>query len=291
MEKVHDYNFCPSCGHKLQGDENICPFCAYRLHEPEEKLTTPLNADQSIPDVFCPACNTKILTGEIICSFCGFRLEGTAGLEDHHKVVEKHIGKGVEENKIPVAEVPKEKGEVNIHPTTPVVDSVPADIPPPLNVPQEPAIITASPKGKTGRYLIFGAIGLVAIVAVLCVLQYSGVVNIPGLNKIFPAKHVVIPRAAIDKNYYYCYASATVKGKSYIIISNVFNQEQVGNNTETAKAAFNRVIRLQYPSDYALFKPVLCKQGDVYLDLSNERDELKSGYLKKKFNIRFVDVH
>lgn len=296
MEKIHDYNFCPSCGHALQGDEMLCPFCAYRLSESEIKSGNPNVGDQpqeQLPDVFCPACNTRILPGEIVCTFCGFRIDGSVGL-DHHKVVEKNLGKGTEEMKIPVAEVPKEKGSISIHPVSAEI-VVPPVIPASVDKIQETAVAGDSGKNagkkKKGFWILIVAIVIIVLIAVLCILQYAGVINAPILNRIIPANKVVVAPVKVEKHYYYCYASAVIKGKTNMIMSNVFSQEQAGNNMETAKAVFSRVTRLQYPTDYMFFRPVLCKQGDDFTKIMSERESMRDSYMKKKYKMRFVEVH
>lgn len=318
MANIHDYNFCPACGQKLQGDETLCPFCGYRLLEQELKKEEGLEKsivdnvgfppnNNSVPldiqNVFCPTCNTKINNDEKVCSFCGFRMDGLSFPEEKFLNKEKKIEVNEGDGIPPVAELHTEKKVINLHPeqkeivnTLPTTDDA-------ITVqganqngnqnmqPQSSYSGDVQKKKKTRLIIVIVGIVLILAIVLIALLQFAGKINISALNRVFPSSKTTQTVPVVNKNYYVCYASAIINSKANLILSNIFAQEQANNSPETAKAAFIHVISLRYPADYRSFTPVSCKRFDTSTAANTERERVKSVYIKKKYNIRFAELH
>jgi RNA polymerase subunit RPABC4/transcription elongation factor Spt4 len=299
MGSKHDYNFCPSCGHKLEGDETTCPFCGYRLLEQENKadevLQKPIESnigtnskDDKPAGLFdneniCPTCKTTLREDEVVCPFCGMKISKVSDNKS-----EKELGEVT-----PVAELPKDENHlISKFPTNnetiipPIIENE--------NIQENQSIVPNEPgaggKKKTGLIIILAAAFVVIILLGTFLLQYSGVINIPALNGLIPGKDITVVKTVTAKNYYFCYASALISGKTQVILSNVFLQEQDNNSEVTATKSFSKFISLRYPKDYKLFAPILCKKYATFELASKEREKVQSAYQKKKYTFRFVDL-
>jgi uncharacterized Zn finger protein (UPF0148 family) len=299
MGSLHDYNFCPSCGHKLEGDETTCPFCGYRLLEQENKVDEVIqktvesnigtnNKDDKTAGLLdneniCPTCKTTLREDEVVCPFCGMKVNKASDNKS-----EKELGEI-----LPTAELPKEENHlISKFPT-----NSDTTIPPVIennSVQENQTIVqnTSVEKGKkkTALIIILAAAFVFIILLGTFLLQFGGVINIPALNGLVPGKNVPVVKVAATKNYYFCYASALVGGKTQVILSNVFLQEQENNSEITAKNSFVKYIKIRYPKDYTSFTPILCRKYTSYELANKEREKVKSDYQKKKYNFRFVDL-
>lgn len=303
MEKKHDYNFCPSCGQKLQGDETICPFCGYRLRDlageqpqdVQDGLMKELPQDEEKP-FFCPTCNTRMNEGDKVCSYCGFRPDGLIVTGDQN--VTKKTEEPDDDGQLPVAEVPKEKKIIDLNPVHQETSLNPGNDNPQSRMKNSETSSqqTFMPpaerrKGKKGLVIALILIVVIGLPLVLMLLQYTGAADIPGFRALFPPKKPqenVIPVNL--KNYYYCYASG-INGKTVtVVMSNVFSQEHPGNSMTSAEASFLSELRAKYPKDQSKFRPVLTKKFSSAADAGKDREEVMSAYMNKKYVFRFVDV-
>lgn len=310
MEKIHDLSFCPSCGSKLNGDETICPFCGYRLLEaekqfgirpteiPEPNMETPqasveppdetVNAVTTPPEpvvvnaihkmAFCPECGAKLDGTEVVCPMCGFRLTEPVEQQAEPLPVE------------PVVMVTPDPEPEMIK----AEDAAIKEVAPPITKQEIKAPVAEVPRRKKRSGLIVLLLILIVIfagAAVVSYLQYAGNVNIPFLSKIIPSNKPVVIAPVLEKNYYFCYAPNHTMKDQIIIISSVFTQDESGNSKVTAANAFKKLVNLQYPKDCFYFSNVIATRFSDFEEAMNFREKTKRDYEKRKYDIRYIEIH
>jgi len=276
MNKVHEFAFCPECGHKLDGTETKCPKCNFVfVQEPpvEKQPEASVHNENTVPPPPPMAENKK---------------------EDvpPPPPAEKKEEPKVEETK--KEEVKKEEPKQS-HSQS----AVPPQTAPPAAKPPQSASAPVPHKKKSGAgkwiLIIIGI--LVFLIAAFAGLVKFGVIPtktvsfIPNevMQYLEPTTNNTVAETKAEKQYFVCYSMAYVKKEKIAVISSV-----ITTDTDAPKLGvqnkFKEMLRLRFPKDFYKFSTVICKKFSNMDKAIDERERVKKDYQKDNCKIELLEV-
>jgi hypothetical protein len=288
MNKVHEFAFCPECGHKLDGTETKCPKCNFVFVQelPVEKQSeASVHNENNVPPP--PPVENKEETAPPITED-----KKEAAAPPPPPPPEKKEEPKVEEAK--KEEVKKEEPKQN-----PPQSAAPPQTPPPAAKPPQSASAPVPPKKKSGagKWILIILLIIVVLVAAFAGLVKFGVIPtktvsfIPNtvMQYLEPSSNTSVAEPKAEKQYFVCYTMAYVKKEKLAVISNVISADADATDLGVQNK-FKEMLGVRFPKDFYKFSTVICKKFSNMDKAIDERERVKKDYQKDNCKIELLEV-
>ncbi len=291
MNKVHEFAFCPECGHKLDGTETKCPKCNFVfVQEPpvEKQPEASVHNENTVPPP-PPIENKEEKQETAPPSIPEEKKENVPPPPPTEKKEEPKV----EEAKIeeePKKEEPKQ---------SPSQSAPPPQAPPPAAKAPQAASAPIPPKKKSGAgkwiLIIIGII--IFLIAAFAGLVKFGVIPtktvsfIPNevMQYLEPTTNTAVAETKAEKQYFVCYSMAYVKKEKIAVISSVITTDADAPKLGVQNK-FKEMLGVRFPNDFYKFSTVICKQFTSMDKAIDEREKVKKDYQKDNCKIELLDV-
>jgi outer membrane biosynthesis protein TonB len=301
MNKIHEFAFCPECGHKLDGTENKCPKCNFVfVQEPpvEKQSEASVHNENTVPppppvekkeEVAPPITEDK--KEEAVPSPPPIEKEAAAAPPP--PPAEKKEEPKVEEAK--KEEEPKKEEPKQSAPQS----AVPPQSPPPAAKPPQSTSAPLPPKKKSGagKWILIILLIIVVLVAAFAGLIKFGVIPtktvsfIPNtiMQYLDPSSNTTVAEPKVEKQYFVCYTMAYVKKEKMAVVSNVITTDADATDLGVQNK-FKEMLGVRFPKDFYKFSTVICKKFSNMDKAIDERERVKKDYQKDNCKIELLDV-
>jgi hypothetical protein len=303
MNKVHEFAFCPECGHKLDGTETKCPKCNFVfVQEPpvEKQPEASVHNENNVPPP-PPVENKEEKKETVPPPIPEDKKEETApppiNEEKKEDVPPPPPTEKKEEPK--VEEAKKEEVKKEEPKQSPPQSAAPPQTPPPAAKPPQSASAPVPPKKKSGagKWILIILLIIVVLVAAFAGLIKFGVIPtktvrfIPNevMQYLEPTTNNAVAETKAEKQYFVCYTMAYVKKEKLAVISNVISADADATDLGVQNK-FKEMLGVRFPKDFYKFSTVICKKFSNMDKAIDERERVKKDYQKDNCKIELLEV-